>query len=114
MGAEKLRKELRSGVYALITLKLLRDEGPMHGYALRLRIRELFDGVLDPSEGTIYEMLKTMAKHRLIESYWSIHGGRPRKIYKITDKGKDVLKGMERDIDAIRRAMIFLLGGDEW
>jgi len=113
MGYEKLRRELRSGVYALLTLKLLSEEGAMHGYGLRAKIRELSNGVLDPSEGTIYEMLKTLRKHGLIEAYWAFsETGRARKLYKITDKGRSVLSRIMGDVEVIKKVMEYLLRGD--
>ena len=61
----------------------------MHGYALLQAMRS--EGqVLAPSEGTLYESLKTLERMGVIESYWST-GGRPRKYYRLTGTGREVL-----------------------
>lgn len=90
----KLLKDLRTGIYSLIMLNIIKSSGPIHGYALRAKVMELSDDTLTPSESTIYESLKYLEKRGLISSFWGKASGRgpPRKYYVITDYGKEVLR----------------------
>jgi len=109
---EKIRRELRMGFYSMLTLKILIDKGELHGYGLRNEIRELSDGMFEPSEGTIYEMLKYLQKKGLIESYWAIgERGKARKIYRVTEKGVRIYKMICPDLQAFKKILEYLLEG---
>ncbi len=64
-------KELRTGIYKVLILKILLTKGPLHGYGIRKAIEELSQGRLTPSESTIYEALKKLEKLGLVESFWA-------------------------------------------
>ena len=68
----------------------------MHGYAIRKEFEKLSDGKIVPSEGTLYDLLKSLKKYRLMEGFWAEVGGRARKYYRITPLGREVLKSLER------------------
>lgn len=74
-------------------LSRLDREGPLHGYALLQLLQRAPGGALVPSEGTLYEALKTLERLGLLESFWGVEkgGGRPRRYYMITEKGRRVL-----------------------
>ena len=101
------------GHLKVLILKML-AESPMHGY----RIMAEFEGRygIKLSAGTVYPILSSLRRSGLIEVVET--GGRDRKTYKITEKGreylvkrKDELENMERKLLAYR---VFLeTGGDE-
>lgn len=97
---EKIFRDLRSGVYQVIVLKLLVDKGPMHGYGIRRAIYELSNGKLNPSESTIYDTLKKLEKHGLIEGFWaeSPLGGPMRKYYRAKREALMVLERVLREV----------------
>lgn len=97
---KKLRKELRSGVYSYLILSILRGS-EMHGYAIRKKLEELG---FAPSEGAMYDMLKSLQKLGLIESFWVMEK-RPRKCYRVTELGIEVLNELEFEIKAILKAL---------
>lgn len=101
---KKLRKELRSGVYSYLILSMLK-KGEMHGYFIRKKLEEIG---FAPSEGAMYDMLKSLQKLGLVESFW-VMDSRPRKCYRLTDLGRDVLTELESDVRLILR----VLGGGE-
>ena len=76
----------------MILSRLARGE-PMHGYALLQLLQRAPGGALAPSEGTLYEALKTLDGLGLLESFWGVEEGgrRPRKYYRITEEGRRVL-----------------------
>jgi len=106
----KLRKDLRSGLYSYLVLSLLSEEGELHGYAIRKRLGELSGGKLVPSEGALYDILKSLKKYKLVEDFWVEVNGRPRKYYRLTDLGRDVLLALRDEIRTIERTLIRLEG----
>ncbi|NJE54689.1 PadR family transcriptional regulator [Thermococcus sp. 21S9] len=98
---KKLRKDLRSGLYSYLVLSLLEREGELHGYAIRKKLGELSDGKLVPSEGALYDILKSLKKYKLVEDFWVEVSGRPRKYYRLTDLGREVLLELKDEIRTI-------------
>ncbi|NJF24785.1 PadR family transcriptional regulator [Thermococcus sp. Bubb.Bath] len=109
---KKLRKELRSGLYSFLVLSVLEREGELHGYAIRKRLEELSDGKLVPSEGALYDLLKSLRKLGLLRDSWAEVGGRPRKYYSITETGRRVLAQLRDEVKAIE-SVLGKLGGVE-
>jgi len=95
---KKLRKDLRSGLYSYLVLSLLEREGELHGYAIRKRLSELSNGKLVPSEGALYDILKSLKKYKLLEDFWVEVNGRPRKYYRLTKLGREVLGELRDEI----------------
>jgi DNA-binding PadR family transcriptional regulator len=88
------------GRLRLYLLKLL-DEAPRHGYEVIRLLQDRFMGVYAPSPGTIYPRLARLEEEGLL-AHDEVDG---RKIYRITDKGKeeinrrfDELEELEREI----------------
>lgn len=69
-------------------------EESLHGFMLihKLSQNPMFDGNM-PDKAGVYRYLKKMETSGLLESDWEIDefGGKPRRIYSITDKGKGCL-----------------------
>lgn len=69
-------------------------EESLHGFMLiqKLSRNPMFDGNM-PDKAGVYRYLKKMETSGLLESDWEIDefGGKPRRIYSITDKGKGCL-----------------------
>ncbi len=108
-------KDLRTGIYSLIMLNIIKTNGPIHGYALRAKVMELSDNTLTPSESTIYESLKYLEKRGLIKSFWGKASGKgpPRKYYVITDYGKEVLRVVNTEALILARLLQLVTKGEE-
>jgi DNA-binding PadR family transcriptional regulator len=102
---KKLRKDLRSGLYSYLVLLLLEREDELHGYAIRKRLEELSDGRIVPSEGALYDILKSLRKTGLVQDTWAEVGGRPRKYYSLTKLGREVLGELKAEIGAIMETL---------
>ncbi|AIU69645.1 transcriptional regulator [Thermococcus eurythermalis] len=98
---KKLRKDFRSGLYSYLVLSLLEKEGELHGYAIRKRLGELSGGRLVPSEGALYDILKSLKKLGLVRDSWAEIGGRPRKYYSLTELGEEVLNELRQELQVI-------------
>ncbi len=95
---KKLKKELRSGIYSYLVLSFLRKKGRMHGYFIRKEFERLSDGKVVPSEGALYDILKSLQKFGLIKGEWVEAGGRLRRCYELTPLGERVLEKTKVEI----------------
>lgn len=73
-------------------LLLLAQKKQSYGYELIEDIGDSDFGGTTPDTGTIYRSLRDMEKEQLVTSEWDTKGTGPAKrIYCLTDEGKDVL-----------------------
>ena len=84
---QKLRLELRRGIVVIAVLSQM--DTARYGYSL---IQRLGEQGLDIEEGTLYPLLRRLEKQGLLESEWDVGESRPRKYYKISEMGNDVLQ----------------------
>ena len=99
---QRIMRSIRMGFYTLIILRLLDRYGPLYGYKILALIKRLSGQVLNPSESTIYETLKSLEKDKLVRSYWAESElGPPRKYYEITGKGRETLKILLEEVRKI-------------
>ena len=93
---EKLRRVYvpmtETGFYILFCL---REE--MHGYSIGQRVKEMTDGAVTISAGTMYGTLSKMEKDGLIQFS---REEEKRKLYRITELGEEILSP---EIERIRR-----------
>ena len=81
-----------TGFYILFCLQ---DE--MHGYSITQKVREMTDGEVEIGPGTMYGSLGKMEKDGLISF---VREEEKRKIYAITETGREVL---DLEISRIKR-----------
>lgn len=60
----------------------------LYGYVLTQNVKE----VVDISESTLYPVLRRLQREAYLVTYDQPFGGRNRRYYQITDKGKNQLK----------------------
>jgi PadR family transcriptional regulator PadR len=65
------------------------SERPMYGYELIQAVERQTDGFCVPSEGAVYPILKEFEGCSCVTSHEEVVGGRKRKIYTLTPKGRD-------------------------
>lgn len=94
------------GRLRLYLLKLL-DEAPRHGYEVIRLLQDRFMGVYAPSPGTIYPRLA-----RLEEEGFVTHDEEDgRKIYRITDKGREEINRRLDELDDLEREITESVSG---
>ena len=87
---DNLALELRRG--ALVLAVLSRLGTPRYGYALKQTLTEMG---LDINEGTLYPLLRRLEKQGLLASEWEVvDDTRPRRYYKLSPMGKQVLASL--------------------
>jgi transcriptional regulator len=90
------RAGMLQGTLDLLILHAL-SHGPMHGWGISQRIRDLSRDVLQVNQGSLYPALHRLEYRGLIESEWGTsENNRRAKFYSMTAKGDGRL-GHERD-----------------
>lgn len=102
-----LRLELRRGVVVLAVLSQMKTD--RYGYSL---IQQLGEKGLDVEEGTLYPLLRRLEKQGLLESQWEVGESRPRKYYRISPAGRDLLAALKADWYETVKVMEGILSGD--
>ena len=69
-------------------------KGPLHGYELTRQIGTIPHFIDEaPDVSGVYRMLKTLEKRGMVTSDWDIsQGERPKRVFTITQEGKQCLK----------------------
>ena len=99
---KEVQTKLTKGLLDTIILQYLQQES-MHGYQLITKIRKGFGVYFGPS--TIYPMLGLLEKKGHIESAWNMDCERPKKVYKLTEQGKNVLNYAEKSLVMIQQKL---------
>ena len=90
---ERMKNSLLGGFYAVMMLILTEKSGPIYGYKLMKMLHEKSSGFFNPSESTIYTILKNLEREGIVRSFWALAGEQiPRKYYELSDEGKKVLR----------------------
>jgi DNA-binding PadR family transcriptional regulator len=88
--------QMLKGNAALLILAAV-SKDPAHGYAIAQSIAESSEGYFDMKEGTLYAHLHELERDGLLTSTWDTASGRPRRYYKITEKGLKKLAAQRRE-----------------
>jgi PadR family transcriptional regulator PadR len=80
------------GTLAMLVLRVLRT-GPLHGYAIAQRIRQLSDSVLEAEEGSLYPTLQRLLIEGWVRAEWGMSETNRRvRLYDLTGEGRKQLK----------------------
>jgi PadR family transcriptional regulator PadR len=92
------------------TVLLVLHHGPAHGYTLIGQLREFGLADMDPS--AIYRALRDMEEEGWVTSSWDEKQtqGPPRRVYRLTALGDEVLRWWTQDLQDTRRMIDHLLG----
>ncbi len=100
--------QFKKGVLELCVLSLL-DRKDFYGYELVEHISQY----INISEGTIYPLLRKFRTEGYVTTYLEeSQEGPPRKYYKLTTRGKDVLQELEIEWESFIDGVNNILRGD--
>ncbi len=89
------------GALAMLILRVLRS-GPLHGYAIAQRIKNLSSDVLQAEEGSLYPALQRILVEGWATASWGkSETGRRVRFYKLTALGQ---KQLDRELDEYKQA----------
>jgi transcriptional regulator len=82
------RADLLQGTLDLLILKTL-VLGPLHGWGISKRLRQLSDDVLDVGQGSLYPALYRLEDRGWISAAWGMsQEGKRAKFYTLTAEGR--------------------------
>ena len=99
-----MRGEVLRGHLDLLILAAL-DREPGHGYLIVERLKERSGGVFGLGEGTVYPALHRLERSGLLASAWSKTGGRRRRVYRLTARGRRELEVRRDEWSSFARAV---------
>jgi PadR family transcriptional regulator, regulatory protein PadR len=86
------RAEVLQGTLDMLVMKTLDTLGPMHGFGIALRIRQISDDLLRLNQGTLYPALLRLEQYGWIASRWGAsENNRKAKFYSLTRAGRKQL-----------------------
>ena len=90
----KFQKELSTGTVSLVLLSVLGGSSePMYGYQIAKRLERGGEGVLSGKQSALYPVLRNLEAAGLLASEVEPSvAGPPRRYYRITDPGREVLR----------------------
>lgn len=104
----RIERELMRGAGPLAVLKLL-ERREMYGYELVEALDKTTGGVLAMGQSTLYPMLYNLEAKGLIEASWRDgEGGRERKYYSLTGKGRTRLAADSEQFTRLTQALASL------
>ena len=91
---DNIKSQMRKGLLEYCILLILKDRA---AYATDI-LNKLKEVQLIVVEGTLYPILSRLKKAELLTYYWEESTqGPPRKYFKMTDKGEQMLTGLEQE-----------------
>ena len=106
-----IEKSTLSGNTSMLVLKLL-DEGDMYGYQIIEELAKRSENAFRLKTGTIYPLLHSLEKDKLIMSYdEKADNMRVRKYYKLTSKGRGFLQKAQAEWQEYTKAVTLVMEG---
>ena len=97
--------ELLPGTLDLLVLRTL-VRGPMHGYGIALRVKELSRDVLQVGESSLYPALQRLLLDGCVRAEWGAsENNRRARYYKLTAAGKRRLASEEEEFERVVTAI---------
>jgi PadR family transcriptional regulator len=91
--------DLLPGTLELLILKTL-VRGPIHGYAIAQRLRELSDDVLQVGESSLYPALQRLLLKNWVKAEWGAsENNRRARYYTLTPTGRKQMAVERQDFD---------------
>jgi len=108
------RAELLPGTLDLIILKTLDTLGPLHGYGITRRIRQVSEDLILLNQGTLYPALLRLEQKAWIRSAWGqTETGREARFYRLTASGRRQIVKEATRWDRMAAMMMRVLQGTE-
>ena len=100
------KSDLPQGTLDMLVLQVL-AAGPLHGYAIAQRLRQMSRDVVKVPQGTLYPALHRLENRKLLAAEWKeSETVRTAKFYRLTQNGRAQLRteseSWERLADAVR------------
>jgi PadR family transcriptional regulator, regulatory protein PadR len=103
------KSDLLQGTLDMLILKIV-ALGPVHGYGISQRIRQISKEVLQVQQGSLYPALHRLEKRGWLAAEWGeSENGREAKFYKLSGKGRRQLQTEESNWDRLAGAVALIM-----
>ncbi len=103
------KSELLQGILDMLILKIV-AMGPIHGYAISQRIRQISKEVLQVQQGSLYPALHRLEERGWIDADWGAsYSGRQAKFYRLSVKGRRQLAREESNWNRLSEAVALIM-----
>jgi len=103
------KTDLLQGTLDLLILKVV-ALGPVHGYGIAQRIRQISHDVLQVQQGSLYPALHRLEKRGWIAADWGeSDNGRQARFYRLSAKGRKQLLAEEATWNRLANAVGLIL-----
>jgi PadR family transcriptional regulator, regulatory protein PadR len=103
------KSDLLQGTLDMLILKIV-ALGPIHGYGIAQRIRQISQEVLQVQQGSLYPALHRLEKRGWLSAEWGeAETGREAKFYALTRAGGKQLNAEAANWDRLSEAVAMIL-----
>jgi PadR family transcriptional regulator, regulatory protein PadR len=103
------KTDLLQGTLDLLILKVV-ALGPVHGYGIAQRIRQISSDVLQVQQGSLYPALHRLEKRGWIAADWGeSENSRQARFYRLSAKGRKQLATEEETWNRLSKAVALIL-----
>jgi transcriptional regulator len=103
------KSDLLQGTLDLLILKVV-ALGPIHGYGIAQRLRQISKEVLQVQQGSLYPALHRLEKRGWLQASWGESGnGRQARFYKLSAAGRKQLAKQETTWQRLSQAIALVL-----
>ncbi|HUB28724.1 MAG TPA: PadR family transcriptional regulator [Terracidiphilus sp.] len=107
------KADLLQGTLDLLILKVV-ALGPVHGYGIAQRIRQISSDVLQVQQGSLYPALHRLEKRGWIAADWGeSDNGRQARFYRLSARGRKQLAAEHETWNRLSRAVELILQSAE-
>lgn len=104
------KSDLPQGTLDLLILKVVAS-GPLHGYGIAQRLRQVSAAVVQVQQGTLYPALHRLESRGYLAAEWKPSDtGRDAKFYKLTRKGRAHMAQEEAAWTRLAEAVASIIG----
>ncbi len=101
----RIGKDLVAASATPLVLGIL-AEGESYGYAIGKRVHELSGGRMEWTDGMLYPLLHRLERLGHVQATWGLsEGGRKRKLYLLTEQGREALVEQRRQWTVVTEAL---------
>lgn len=105
-----ISSELIKGTLKTIILKLLKEQGPMHGYAITRKVEELSGGKIKLTYGALYPILHKLESEKILVTAKEVNNNRMRIYYALTPKGHSVVTEKIKELKEYIESLQSIIG----
>ena len=103
------KSDLPQGTLDLLVLQIV-ALGPLHGYAIAQRLKQMSRDVVQVTQGTLYPALHRLENRGLLTADWKVSDtGREAKFYRLTRKGSAHLQAEAASWERLTGAIATIL-----